>query len=78
MKFDLIVGSDVLYEVPQWDYIEPLLRKHLAPNGKAIIGEPGRPKAEVFPEWIRARGWSLVTSRFQCGMRTINVLEASA
>lgn len=73
--FDLIVGSDVLYEVGQWEFIEPFLRKHLAENGKVIIGEPGRPKAEVFPEWIRSRGWSLVTSRFQSGTREINVFE---
>ena len=75
IKFDLIVGSDVLYEVPQWDFIEPFLRKHLAPDGKVIIGEPGRPKAEVFPHWIRARGWSLATSKFPWGTRTINVFE---
>lgn len=74
-RFDLIVGSDVLYEVGQWEFIEPFLKKHLAPHGKTIIGEPGRPKAEAFPEWIRARGWSLATSRFQSGTRTINVFE---
>ncbi len=74
-QFDLIVGSDVLYELPQWEFIEPFLRKHLADDGKVIIGEPGRPKAEVFPEWIRARGWSLETSRVPCGPRTINVFE---
>lgn len=74
-RFDLIVGSDVLYEVPQWDFIEPFLRSHLSANGKVIIGEPGRPKAEVFPDWIRARGWSLATSRFTSGSRTINVFE---
>lgn len=76
-RFDVIVGSDVLYEVAQWDFIEPFLRKHLAEDGKVIIGEPGRPKAEVFPEWIRARGWSLAASRFQSGTRTINVFELS-
>lgn len=74
-KFDLIVGSDVLYEVSQWDFIEPFLRKHLSAAGKVIIGEPGRPKAEVFPDWIRARGWSVVMSHFQSGTRKINVCE---
>jgi predicted nicotinamide N-methyase len=75
MKFDLIVGSDVLYEVPQWDYVETFLRKHVAADGKVIIGEPGRPKAEVFPDWIRARGWSFATSKLQGGTRAIDVFE---
>lgn len=74
-RFDLIVGSDVLYEVGQWEFIEPFLKKHLATHGKVIIGEPGRPKAEAFPDWIRARGWSLATSKFQSGTRSINVFE---
>jgi predicted nicotinamide N-methyase len=58
-QFDLILGADILYERKQWEHIEPFWRKHLAPNGSILLGEPGRPTGDVFPEWIRARGWSL-------------------
>ncbi|MFT3784829.1 MAG: methyltransferase domain-containing protein [Tepidisphaeraceae bacterium] len=55
--FDFIIGSDVLYERPQWDNIEAFLRQHLARGGTVLLGEPNRPKADEFPEWITARGW---------------------
>lgn len=58
-RFDFVIGSDVLYERPQWDNIEPFLRAHLAPGGTVLLGEPNRPKADEFPEWISARGWTL-------------------
>jgi predicted nicotinamide N-methyase len=74
-QYDLIVGSDVLYEVDQWPHVELFIRKHLKPDGTVLIGEPGRPKAEAFPAWIRARGWSLSATGITQGIRTINVLE---
>jgi predicted nicotinamide N-methyase len=61
-RFDLIVGSDVLYERGQWDSIEPFLRHHLAPGGFVLIGEPGRPKAVEFPAWMTSRGWTVDTT----------------
>jgi predicted nicotinamide N-methyase len=61
-RFDLIVGSDVLYERGQWDFIEPFLQHHLGPGGFVLIGEPGRPRAVEFPEWIAARGWTIATT----------------
>lgn len=74
-RFGLIVGSDVLYERGQWDFVEPFLRKHLAPDGSVVIGEPGRPQAEGFREWIVERGWHASVVRAKGGERTINVYE---
>jgi predicted nicotinamide N-methyase len=62
-EFDLIIGSDVLYERPQWDTLEPFLRRHLANEGAVLLGEPSRPKADEFPEWIAERGWTI--ARFE-------------
>jgi predicted nicotinamide N-methyase len=58
-RFDLILGADILYERKQWEHLEPFWRAHLAPHGSILLGEPGRPTGDLFPEWIRARGWSL-------------------
>jgi predicted nicotinamide N-methyase len=60
-RFELILGADILYERKQWDHLEPFWRAHLAPRGQILLGEPGRPTGEAFPDWIRARGWSLDT-----------------
>lgn len=58
-RFNLILGADILYERKQWDHLEPFWRAHLAPGGQILLGEPGRPTGELFPEWIIARGWDL-------------------
>jgi predicted nicotinamide N-methyase len=58
-RFDLILGSDVLYERKQWDFLEPFWRNHLTPGGQVLLAEPGRQTGEAFPDWIRDRGWTL-------------------
>lgn len=61
-RFDFILGADILYERKQWEHLEPFWRAHLAPGGTIVLGEPGRATGEMFPEWIRARGWSLTVA----------------
>jgi len=58
-RFDLIIGSDVLYEKTQWTYLDTFFRKHLAPAGKVLLGEPGRMSGDLFLPWIAERGWRL-------------------
>ena len=58
-KFDLILGSDILYERKQWEYLEPFWRAHLAEGGTVLLGEPGRQTGELFMPWIVDRGWAL-------------------
>jgi 2-polyprenyl-3-methyl-5-hydroxy-6-metoxy-1,4-benzoquinol methylase len=59
LRFDLIIGSDVLYDKTQWVFLEPFFRAHLSPGGRVILGEPGRMSGELFLPWITERGWSL-------------------
>ena len=62
-EFDLIIGADILYERSQWEYLEPFWRKHIAPGGSILLGEPGRQSGDLFVPWIQQRGWELeVTS----------------
>ena len=58
-RFDLIIGTDILYERGQWEYQEPFLRHHLAPGGTVLLGEPGRQTGDLFVEWIRGHDWGL-------------------
>ena len=39
-RFDRIIGSDVLYDRTQWPFLDTFFRKHLAPGGKILLGEP--------------------------------------
>ncbi|HEX2999863.1 MAG TPA: hypothetical protein VHR86_06465, partial [Armatimonadota bacterium] len=58
-RFDLIIGADILYERAQWPHLEPFWRKHLAPGGTVLLGEPGRQTGDLFLDWIAQRNWIL-------------------
>jgi len=58
-QFDLILGSDILYERKQWEFVEPFWKAHLGGKGCVVLGEPGRQTGDMFIEWIASRGWSL-------------------
>jgi predicted nicotinamide N-methyase len=61
-RFDLIVGADILYERNQWEHLERFWRGHLIPRGDVLLAEPNRPTGDLFPDWIRQRGWTLITA----------------
>jgi predicted nicotinamide N-methyase len=78
-QFDLILGSDVLYERKQWDFLEPFWRSHLRSGGRVLVGEPGRQTGDMFLEWIVARGWKLRSHerRVATRERPIRIFELS-
>lgn len=58
-RFDLIIGSDVLYDKTQWPFLDTFFRNHLADDGWVMLGEPGRMSGDLFVPWIQSRGWNL-------------------
>ncbi len=58
-RFDLIVGADILYDRTQWQHLEPFWRAHLAPGGRVLLGEPGRPTGGMFLDWLKGKGWAV-------------------
>jgi predicted nicotinamide N-methyase len=61
-KFDLILGSDILYEKSQWEYLSKFWHAHLNPRGTILLGEPGRQTGELFPAWITQNDWQISES----------------
>jgi predicted nicotinamide N-methyase len=47
-KFDLVIGSDILYESGHPDYVADALIMYLAPGGKIILSDPGRAYIQKF------------------------------
>jgi len=58
-RFELIVGSDVLYETEQWPFLESFWKVQLESGGRVVLGEPCRPKADDFADWVTLRGWQV-------------------
>jgi predicted nicotinamide N-methyase len=60
-RFDLVVGSDVLYERIYGRLVAKAIDMTLARNGEAVIADPGRIAADEFVYAARARGLALVS-----------------
>lgn len=56
-RFDIIAGSDVLYEPLAWDALMDTAREHLAPGGVLYFSEPPRYTGERFADWMATKGW---------------------
>ena len=61
-RFDLIVGSDVLYERQQPDQLARFIDQHAMPGAEAIIVDPDRGNRSAFVKAMAALGWSLETT----------------
>ncbi|HEX3032126.1 MAG TPA: methyltransferase domain-containing protein [Bacillota bacterium] len=57
--FDLIIGSDVLYEPKLHPHLESILSSRLAPGGRTCLADPGRTGGELFIETLQGKGWSV-------------------
>ncbi|MCE2400524.1 methyltransferase domain-containing protein [Candidatus Poribacteria bacterium] len=61
-KFDVILGSDVIYEEQNWQPILCLLQSLLADEGIALFSEPNRKNADGFFRCIRENGFDFEKS----------------
>ena len=61
-KFDVILGSDVVYEEQNWQPILCLLQSLLGDEGIALFSEPNRKNADGFFRCIRKNGFAFEKS----------------
>jgi len=55
--FDVVLGSDVLYERAMHPALRALLPRVLAPGGLLLLSDPLRPQAAVFVDELEYAGW---------------------
>jgi predicted nicotinamide N-methyase len=62
--FDLVIGSDILYESQHPNEVAAALISFLKPNGKIILADPGRAYIQQFVTAMKGLGYSerLITS----------------
>ena len=58
-RFDLILGSDILYEPKLHPALSGVLRDCLAPGGRVLISDPCRVYALQFMAKLEDNGWSV-------------------
>lgn len=58
-RFDLIVGSDVLYERQQPEQLARFIDQHAAPNAEVIIVDPDRGNRSAFGKAMAQLGWEM-------------------
>jgi predicted nicotinamide N-methyase len=67
VRYDWILGADVLYG----DSLRPCLRRifeaNLAPGGRVLLADPSRPGALAFLESLEADGWRMTSTRHDVG-----------
>ena len=59
-RFDLVVASDVLFEKPNIPLIAAAFSRTLAPGGRGLLTDPGRPPAAAFPAECERHGLRII------------------
>ncbi len=65
VAWDLIVGSDILYEKQHSGEVAEALHSLSGPSTTLYIGDPGRPYLQGFADEMVQRGWRLETKVFR-------------
>jgi predicted nicotinamide N-methyase len=74
-RFDLIIGSDILYAAGLHPYLRHIFETNLAPGGRLLIGDPFRESSVYLLEQMEAAGWKVGLSKFTLGERRVGVFD---
>jgi predicted nicotinamide N-methyase len=66
--FDWVVGSDILYERQHPGPVARMLASHVAPGGRVVLADPGRPYLQAFADEMKRLG-------FACDVTARNVFD---
>ncbi|KWT67390.1 hypothetical protein APY04_1955 [Hyphomicrobium sulfonivorans] len=63
-SYDLIIGSDVIYERQAHAPLAAILERNLAPDGRALFADPGRQDTPLFRQQMIERGWQVSSTAY--------------
>ncbi len=67
-RYDLILGSDILYAEPLHASLRHIFTTNLAPNGTLLVSDPFRPTSVRFLEGLQAEGWRITMDKWTVGL----------
>jgi predicted nicotinamide N-methyase len=56
-RFDWVIGSDILYERQHAGPVARMLAQHVAPGGRIVLADPGRPYLQDFADEMKRLGY---------------------
>ena len=59
LRYDLIIGADILYERAMHQHLVPIFHTNLAPNGTLVLTDPSRPQALELIAALERAGWQV-------------------
>lgn len=78
-RYDLIIGSDILYGDGTHPLLRAIFERNLAPGGRILLSDPYRAMSFKLLETLEAEGWAISFSRWRIGegreLRRIGVFE---
>jgi len=60
-RFDLIIGSDILYEPTLHRFLKEIFQNNLKPGGTVVLADPGRDDAKSFISMLQNEGYQTNT-----------------
>jgi len=63
-QFDLIIGSDVLYERDHARHLADFVGLHAAPAAEVVIVDPGRSNRRAFADWMASLGFTEIPPQY--------------
>ncbi|MCX6047553.1 MAG: 50S ribosomal protein L11 methyltransferase, partial [Chloroflexi bacterium] len=58
-SYDLLLGADILYERTLYVDLAHIFSHNLAPGGRLLLSDPGRPQALDFAAQLEKQGWRI-------------------
>ena len=58
-RFDLIIGSDILYESGHADLLAAMVERHALPDAEVLITDPGRGNSAAFTRALASQGFTV-------------------
>lgn len=62
-RFDVILGSDILYDAGLHGPVLSILERNLAPGGRVLLSDPGRSTTPAFLALLASAGWRVERKR---------------
>ena len=62
-RFDLIIGSDILYERDHASLLAAVVERHAQPHAEVLLTDPGRGNSGAFTRALVAQGYALTEQR---------------